>query len=414
MATGKRPSTVLPFVYADTALAASGVEAPPQLPSVQDETWKYTNLARLAETDFAGPTPVDLCEDDIARLAPYGGSEHLVVIANGALVPGFGPAPGDVPGLDIELAAPGSAGDHLPLAAMNAALPGDCVSVRLSAGTRLQHPLRIVFVASSDGEPRAWHPRIEMELGENAEATVIEQHIAAGDGAYWSNVVVAVSLAEGAALHHYRHQGAGSDAWHTAATIARLTDGAVYDNFVLSTGAALSRNEVHVELAGEGAACHLNGAYLMDGSQHADTTTVVDHLAPACTSRQNYRGVLDGKSRGVFQGQVKVARGAQKTDGEQMSRTILLSREAEMDTKPELEIYADDVKCAHGATVGELEDEQLFYLRTRGLSLDAARSLLIEGFMSEQLGFVADPGTRGLMADAVKGWLEARATRAAV
>ena len=411
MATGKRPDREIPFPYAEAAMADGGQIT---LPSTQNETWKFTNLKGLANTAFEGAGPVQLNAEDVAALVPFDGDTYQLVIVNGRLVAALGDELSDVPGISISIMTSSddgmadSDGQLLPLAAMNQALPGDHLKIHLASGTRLDQPLRIVFVATPGDVPVAWHPRLTIELDEGAEATVIEQHVATGDGRYWSNLVVSASLQRDSILRHYRIQTEGSGAWHTACTLAGLEENSTYDNFVLSTGAALARNEIHMALRGEGAVGHLNGGYLLDGEQHGDTTSVIDHLAPGCASRESYRGVLDGKSRGVFQGKVIVARHAQKSDGEQMSRTLLLSRDAEVNAKPELEIYADDVKCSHGATVGELEDEQLFYLRARGISLDSARNLLIDGFMSEQLELVGDEHVREAMATNVRRWLATR------
>jgi len=411
MATGKRPEWAIPFPYAEAAMADGG---PTTLPSTQNETWKFTNLKGLANTAFEGAEPVQLNAADIAALAPFDGDTYRLIIVNGRLVAALGDELSDVPGISISTitagdgGVTGSDGQLLPLAAMNQALPGDHLKIHLASKVRLERPLRIVFIATPGDAPVAWHPRLTIELDDGAEATVIEQHVATGEGRYWSNLVVSASLQQDAVLRHYRLQTEGAGAWHTASTLAELEERATYDNFVLSTGAALARNEIHMALRGEGAVGHLNGGYLLDGEQHGDTTSIIDHLAPGCASRESYRGVLDGKSRGVFQGKVIVARHAQKSDGEQMSRTLLLSRDAEVNAKPELEIYADDVKCSHGATVGELEDEQLFYLRARGISLDSARNLLIDGFMSEQLELVGDEHVRAAMETTVRRWLAAR------
>lgn len=182
-----------------------------------------------------------------------------------------------------------------------------------------------------------------------------------------------------------------------------------YDSFVLNVGARMTRTEVHARLAGAGAATHLNGAQLLSGTQHADFTTVVRHDAPRGTSRQTMRNVLAGRSRGVFQGRIEVARAAQKTDGYQMSRALLLSGDAEIDTKPELEIFADDVKCSHGATVGELDADQLFYLRSRGIPDAEARAMLVHAFLAEALDAVTLDVARTALEAAVAGWWERQA-----
>ncbi|MGI4939803.1 MAG: SufB/SufD family protein, partial [Janthinobacterium lividum] len=181
-------------------------------------------------------------------------------------------------------------------------------------------------------------------------------------------------------------------------------EGAVYDSFGLTLGGRLARNEIHARLHGPNGMVHLNGAQLLGGSQHADFTTVVQHQAPSCGSRQTVKNVLSGRSRGVFQGRIEVDRIAQKTDGYQMNQALLLSPDAEIDAKPELQIYADDVKCSHGATVGELDAEQMFYLRSRGVPLVQARAMLVRAFLAEALDPIQHEGARAMLERAVERW----------
>ena len=213
--------------------------------------------------------------------------------------------------------------------------------------------------------------------------------------------MTSVSVADGATLTHVRLQEEGPEAFHVSTTFAEIAEQATYDAFVLTLGARLARTEVHARLAGAGGTVHLNGAQLLGGLQHGDITTVVAHDAPGCASRQTVKNVLDGRSRGVFQGKIEVARVAQKTDGYQMNQALLLSPTAEIDCKPQLEIYADDVKCSHGATVGELDADQLFFLRSRGIPLAEARAILVRAFLADALGLIDDEVTRGVLERAV-------------
>jgi Fe-S cluster assembly protein SufD len=232
-------------------------------------------------------------------------------------------------------------------------------------------------------------------MGEGARLTVVET--SAGDAASLTNVVTEIHLAPGAHLTHVRVQQEAVSAFHVSTVYADVGAGGTYDSFALTLGGRLSRIEMHVDLNGAGATAHLNGANILAGSQHADFTSVIGHRAPNGTSRQTVKNVLNGRSRGVFQGRIEVARDAQKTDGYQMNQALLLSAEAEIDCKPELEIFADDVKCSHGATVGELDAEQMFYLRTRGVPEAEARTMLVRAFLSELLETVAD--------ETIRGWL---------
>jgi len=259
--------------------------------------------------------------------------------------------------------------------------------------------IRLVSIASDGGSS---HPRHLIRLGAGARLTLLE--VFGGNGTYLHNPVTEVHVAAGAALTHVRLQNESTDAFHLATLYAEIADGGEYDGFTLSLGGRTTRFEIHALLSGPGATAHLNGAQLLSGTQHGDFTSVVRHAAPGCASRQTVKNVLAGHSRGVFQGRIEVARGAQKTDGYQMNQALLLSPDAEIDSKPELEIFADDVKCSHGATVGELDAEQLFYLRSRGIPDAEARAILVRAFLAEALDVVKDDTVRGLLERSVESW----------
>ena len=261
-------------------------------------------------------------------------------------------------------------------------------------------PVEILVEGKVDGDAPA---AMVIRLGAGASATVVEK--LEGDGCLWHNGVTGIELGDGACLYHHRIQVYGDRPVYTQTTNVTLGRDATYDAFTLTAGAALSRNEVAVTMTGPGGHAELNGIMLLDGARHGDTTLLVDHQAPHCTSHQFYRSVLDGRARGVFQGKIHVARAAQKTDGYQMSRALILSEGAEMDMKPELEIYADDVKCSHGATTGQLDDEALFYLRSRGIGHDDARRLLIGAFVGEAVDKIADQSVREQVETRVEAWL---------
>lgn len=244
-------------------------------------------------------------------------------------------------------------------------------------------------------------PVLKVVLEDGAELTLIERH--EGAGAYWKNMAVEVVLGANARLRHYRIvEDAGVVTLHTQ--ISQKQD-SFYNGFTLIKGGALVRNETHAALRGKNSECDISGVNLLKGKQHADTTIVITHEAPHCRSSQFFRSVLGDESRGVFQGKIHVNREAQKTDGYQLSNALLLSDRAEMDTKPELEIYADDVKCSHGATCGQLDHEPLFYLRSRGLTEVEARMLLVQAFVDEAVEKVADEKTRSSIADMAQEWL---------
>jgi Fe-S cluster assembly protein SufD len=235
-------------------------------------------------------------------------------------------------------------------------------------------------------------------LGVNAQAKVIESYGAAGAAAGFTNAVTTVGLADGASLEHYKLQEESEKAFHVARLDVRQARDSRFTSHSVSLGGELTRNDIGAALEAEGAECTLNGLYMVDGRQHVDFHTSVEHTQPRGTSREFYKGILGGRARGVFNGRIHVHPGAQKTDSQQSNQNLLLSRDAEVDTKPELEIYADDVKCSHGATVGQLDPDMLFYLRSRGIDPDAARGLLTYGFAQDVI--------ERMSLDAVRGRLE--------
>jgi Fe-S cluster assembly protein SufD len=238
-----------------------------------------------------------------------------------------------------------------------------------------------------------------VRLGAGAKLALVE--VSSGSGGYFHAPLFEVEVEAGAALQHVRVQREAPEAFHLARIQAVIGAGATYDAFTLGLGARLARTELRARLAGAGATVHLNAAQLLGGTQHGDVATIVRHDAPGCASRQTVKNVLAERSRGVFAGRIEVARIAQKTDGYQMSQALLLSPDAEVDVKPELEIYADDVKCSHGATVGELDADALFYLRSRGLPQAEARGILVRAFLADALDQVAVESARPLLDAAV-------------
>jgi Fe-S cluster assembly protein SufD len=401
-------------------------------PTPRTEAWKYTNLKELVRTSFApagakGTANVDL----LPTVMPAGGTPYRLVFVDGALRPELSLADGLPDGVVLDGLArllagnPALVEEHLgrieddgagALAALNGAFLADGLILLVPPGVRLERPVEAVFLGnggSGEGTPTAHHPRLLVSVGRGAEATLVEHHAGIGTGAYFSNVVSEVSVGDGARLHHYKIQAEGEQAFHVATLFTRLGRDASYDNFALTLGARLSRNELRPVLAGTGTECRLSGAYLIHGDQHADTTGVIDHAVPHGTSRQVHKGVIDGRARAVFQGKIVVRPDAQKTDGYQLNRALLLSDHAEIDSKPELEIHADDVKCSHGATAGELDDDQLFYLRARGIGIEEARNLLIEAFLLEAVDEIRDETVRRAFGARVRDWLEARRPAAA-
>jgi Fe-S cluster assembly protein SufD len=238
------------------------------------------------------------------------------------------------------------------------------------------------------------HPRTLVVAGRHSRATVIESYVATTDAMYFTNAVTEVSVGEGATLRHYKIQREGARAFHVGTIEAHQARDSHYVSFALATGGALTRTNIYTTLDGEGAGATLNGLYMLNGEQHCDQQTQIVHAQPNCFSRELYKGVLDGRSHGVFNGKVFVHPIAQKTDGKQTNNTLLLSDTAQIDTKPQLEIFADDVKCTHGATVGQIDQMALFYLKSRGVPNALARRLLTYAFAADVLETIDTPEVR--------------------
>jgi Fe-S cluster assembly protein SufD len=367
----------------------------------REEAWKYTGLRPVADATFQQsvsrlPSGVHLPRIEAPRIVFVDGEFHAAqsVLSSAVEFERFADR-----GEFGTLARP----DSEPLVALNTMLAEDGAVLSVSAG--VDAGLLLLVSVATDGA--AFHPRHAIRLARGARLTILELSI--GEGAYLHNPVFEVRVAEDAALTHVRLQNEALSAFHLSTLYADIAERGTYDSFGLNLGARIARTEAHVRLAGAKGIAHLNGAQLLGGTQHADFTTVVRHDAPACISRQTVKNVLAGRSQGVFQGRIEVARAAQKTDGYQMNQALLLSPDAEIDTKPELEIFADDVKCSHGATVGELDADQLFYLRSRGIPDAEARSMLVRAFLTEALEMVTHEVVRGELDRAVEGWWERQA-----
>jgi Fe-S cluster assembly protein SufD len=388
----------------DAREAAAALLRRAGLPGARDEAWKYTSLRPLAELEFhaaltdAGDHRAPVALPPLGALAD---APRLVFVA--------GRYRGDLSILPENVTArrfAGHAADGAPdddrLVALNTLLAEDGALLDVAAGVDAGVLLLIHMGADLSGTPAAFHPRHSLRMAAGAALTLVD--ISAGHGTYLHNPVLDIELAAGARLEHVRLQAESVTAFHLGAVRASIAEGAAYDGFSLVTGGRLCRSEIHARLHGAGGHASLNAAQMLRGSQHADFTTIVRHEAPGCESRQTVKNVLDDHARGVFQGKIEVARAAQKTDGYQMNQALLLSPFAEIDCKPQLEIFADDVKCSHGATVGELDADQLFYLRSRGIPLAQARGILVRAFLAEALELVRHEGARGLLDSALNVW----------
>ncbi|GAB2906502.1 Fe-S cluster assembly protein SufD [Paralcaligenes ginsengisoli] len=363
-------------------------------PVAKHENWHHTSLATLQQQDFAAPATAVTARSllDNLRRDQVG---HWLVFVDGRHTPELSeiealPAGARIDSLaavldrDAESIRPffGTEQDGASTAALNLALACDGAVIRLARGVAVDAPIHLVFIASAQG---ASFPRNLIVAEANSQATIIEHYLGAEGAVTFTNAVTRSHLGAEARITHCKLQEEGEQAFHLAAIDAVQERGSVFVSHSLSFGARLARNDIATRFDGEGCETLLNGLYYADARRHVDHHTHIDHAHPHGTSREFYRGILDGSARGVFAGRIYVAQGADRTDAEQRSDSLLLSRLAEADTRPELEIYADDVKCAHGATVGQIDENSLFYLRSRGFDPAHARNLLTYAFAAETL-----------------------------
>jgi Fe-S cluster assembly protein SufD len=382
-------------------------------PTRRHEGWRFTDLKPITEASFVPTTPAEAS----AAVPDLDCAHDLLMIVNGRLLRDrsqIGPLPAGVylgSFADWAVAHPAEAEalltvppsiDHA-FEALSAGLFADGVALIVPAGTHLDRPVRIVHLGGT-GISAASHIRSVIRLGAGAEAIVVESWESVGP--HWHNVALSVDLGAGAKLGHYKLQREDGAAFHTASLDLKVAEEAHYDGFALALGAARARQDVTARLGGRNIGFALNGAYLLAGRQEATLSTVVDHASSDCTSTQTVKGCLADRAHGVFQGRILVREDAQKTDARQLNKTVLLSDRAVMDTKPELEIFADDVKCAHGASIGDLDETALFYLRSRGIEPEAARRMLIEAFVVDAVDLVEWQPARALLGRAVATWLE--------
>ncbi len=361
-------------------------------PTRRDEEWKYTSVAAFEQHAFhALPDRRDAALALRDQVVLEHGAGHLLVFHNGrhdpALsMPGRLPAGARLQSLAVTMdTAPESLEPYLAghqsqpaFGALNAAFMADGAYLHLQRGTVLEAPVHLLFIATEPGA--ASHLRNLIVAEDGAQATVIEHYAGVDDTLYFTNAVTDIFAAQNAVIEHHKLQQEASDAFHVAGIHARQQRDSRLTSHSFSLGGALTRNDISTVFDATGCEATFNGLYLVGGSQHVDNHTRIDHRQPNGTSRENYRGVLDGLAHAVFNGKVIVHPGAQKTRAYQANHNLLLSRGAEIDTKPQLEIFADDVKCTHGATIGQIDDTQLFYLRSRGIEEAVARSLLVHAF----------------------------------
>jgi Fe-S cluster assembly protein SufD len=404
--------------------AAFGVFAREGLPHRRVEEWKYTDLRALMRDAKPLAAPPDAAAKAGAKTAGamLGDVEaRRLVFVDGAFVAELSDVAGFEAGLTIgSLAQALTTGDPALTAqlgklapandvavALNTALMGDGAVIRVAAGSTIERPLHLLFVASA--KPAATFVRSLIVVERGARAMVIESHEGPPGSDYQVNAVVELFVGDDAHVDHVKLIGEGADALHVSTLAAAVGARARFNSFSFVAGGAVVRNQLFLNFDGEGTVAGIRGASLLKGRQHADTTLVATHVAAACQSREVFKTVLDDEAHGVFQGRIVVRRHAQKTDGKMMTQALLLSDRAEADNKPELEIFADDVQCGHGATAGALDDELKFYLMARGIPAAEAEALLIQAFLGEAIEGIEHAGLREALIDQVAAWLKARA-----
>lgn len=367
-------------------------------PTPRLEDWKYTDVAPLAEVPFRhaavlAPTPALARAVAAARL----GAARELVFANGRFVPELSSPTVAADDLVVTTLAaavqehPERVAEHLgacageeghAFTALNQAFLHEGAFVWLGPGTQVTQPLHLLFISTAAQDALAC-PRTLVVAGESSGATIVETYLGEGAARSFTNAVTEVAVGPNAAVRHIRIQEESEAAFHIGAVLARQEASSRFTSLSIAMGGALARIDVGTCMNAPGAECRLDGLYMTGGQQHIDHHTTIDHRSPRCSSRELYKGVLDGRSTAVFNGKVFVRPGAQKSDAQQVNKNLLLSETAEVNTKPQLEIFNDDVKCSHGATIGRLDNDALFYLRARGIDREEARSLLVYGFANE-------------------------------
>ncbi len=392
-------------------------------PTRELEDWRYTNVSAIAERRFelAADGAAGVTRADVERVSFPVYACSLFVFVNGRFAPQLS-APSARPGNeDVESLAdalersPARVEPHLgrvapavstPFVSLNTAFVHDGAFVHVPEGAVVDAPIHVVYLSLAGDAPLVSHPRTLVVAGAGSCATVIEDYVSVGAGASFTNAVTEVRVGAGAQLDFVRLQREGEDAFQVAALHVVQERDSRFNAHSFCLGGAIVRNDVVAALQGEGADCTLDGLYVASGGAHVDNHTLIDHAQPRGTSRELYKGILGGHAKGVFHGKVIVREGAQHTDARQTNRNLLLSRDAEVDSTPTLEIAADDVKCSHGSTIGQLDEAQLFYLQARGIDATSARRLLMRAFASEVTAHIRQEPLRGEIEEVLLGRLE--------
>jgi Fe-S cluster assembly protein SufD len=384
------------------------------IPTTRHEEWRHTNVVPLSKIPFRLPEKDGAGHGVVRRgYAPSSAAVRLVFVdgrfdtkassipalPGGTKTGSLAVALRDTPALVEQTLGRLAPHQKHPFVALNTSLLSDGAYLCVPRGVVLAEPVHIVFVSTPSPHPKMTHPRVHVRLYENSQATVVESYAGADEGTTLTNAVTEVVLGPHAFLDHARIQEEGRSTQHLGTTVAHLGAGSQYVSHAFALGASLARHELVAQLHGEGAGATLDGLYAAAGTQHHENKTLIDHARPHGSSQELYKGILDGASRAVFEGKIVVRPGAQKTDAHQTNKNLVLSEQALADSKPQLEIYNNDVRCTHGSTTGRLDPDAFFYLRSRGISPADARALLTHAFASEVTGRVKEP--------ALRQWLEA-------
>ena len=380
-------------------------------PTTKNEDWHFTSVTPIAEQIFRaamtskagvsseGSTAGMVARADLKRFTFDQPAWHTLVFVNGEFSEDLSSYAGLGTKVRVSSLAKAirsgigrperhlgkiAAFDNHAFTALNTAFIRDGAFIEIQANAVVEAPIHLIFISEGRGESIS-HPRNLIVAAQNSRASIIESYICVRDTPYFTNAVTEISLGEGARLDHYKLQRESEKSFHIGTTQIRQARDSELRSFSFAVGGLLARTNIYTCLEGDGATCTLNGLYLTDGVQHIDNQTSIEHIAPNCPSHEVYKGVLDGRSHGVFNGKVYVHPEAQKTDGKQSNNNLLLSPTARVDTKPQLEIFADDVKCTHGATVGRLDELAMFYLNSRGIGRETARTLLTYAFAADVL-----------------------------
>jgi Fe-S cluster assembly protein SufD len=370
-------------------------------PTVREEEWRFTSVAPIAATEFR-PAPEGRIASDQLDAFLYPDAPHRLVVVNGRFAPGLSRTRGLPKGMHFGSLATALSDqadtvarylgqlaefDSRSFTALNTAFAQDGAYVYIPDGAVLEQPLQLLFVSVADGTVMS-HPRVLIVAGERSQSRIVETYVGADDQVYFSNAVTEVFAGENAIVDHYKVQEESTQAFHVASMHVHAVRSANFSSHSFALGGRLVRNDVFAQLDGEGAEVTLNGLYLADGDRLVDNHTTIDHAKAHCPSHEIYKGILGGRARAVFNGKIIVRQDAQKTDAKQTNRALLLTDEATINTKPQLEIFADDVKCTHGAAIGQLDEDALFYIQARGLTFFEARDMLIHAFAGDILNRV--------------------------